>query len=863
MYDVVPGTLQRLREADIVGMAGLTLASLGLEYCRVGAVHAKKRRGARLSGIVEVSNSLSNQGASTTNGAKETGQAPLTPLERYSVEVEMRDRTSCNVNCTCSQSAVQSPVVCAHAAALLYTWLAHPLTFKPPTTSISSSTSQAFEQQAAKPLLAVEQTGNTTLEMNQPRPLPQARPVPILQPLVPASNTAEMLAQSGLSELRGIARECGITTNGLSKQLLAEAIVELLKQPEAVRRVVATLEKQQRQLLAALTLAGGSMNDEDLRGLSERFSLGGPGQLQSMLLILQSKALIVRAALNSSMQQRSGMSGSPFDISWHVPAEVRAALHVTLPVTPFDVEAGSGQDADSPKVQQVEPYSLLADLLLVARALDGNQLEREEKDYLSDRLSEARTQSVAGRNKSEDYLSDRLSEARTQSVAGRNKSEDYLDSARPRPLSPLPVDGSIAILPPGGMPSNALLKSLQSVVPRPLPFLRFAICLLKLAGIIFVDDGGTSSLRVLPNAAELLLGPTHTEVAHELYTHWLNQPAYEELFELQEQDLRLCCRTTPLNLPALRPGELEAENREARQTLIALLAQAPAGQWINFTALARFVYRLNPIFLQKRQRQFPAPHWWIEYEGRPLRPTQLNDWMRAEGRYLTNLLQGPLHWWGISDVALAADGRLLAFRLTPLADSFLHEAPVGAQFIAPGVAPATSPAIDVSENGDLLIPCTFANWPLIELIERYAEVQGIHAGQLCYRLTPGSLSEAFSQGESPAALLDLLHRAAENRQALAPGSPLVSLLAQLERRIASYGRVRLYTDVSLLEAADQPVLRELNATTSLQEQIVRPIHPTLLLLKKQAVERLIDELKRRGQVPLLHESGFAASRPEE
>jgi hypothetical protein len=44
---------------------------------------------------------------------------------------------------------------------------------------------------------------------------------------------------------------------------------------------------------------------------------------------------------------------------------------------------------------------------------------------------------------------------------------------------------------------------------------------------------------------------------------------------------------------------------------------------------------------------------------------------------------------------------------------------------------------------------------------------------------------------------------------------------------------------------------------------VRPIHPTLLLLKKQAVERLIDELKRRGQVPLLHESGFAASRPEE
>ncbi len=43
--------------------------------------------------------------------------------------------------------------------------------------------------------------------------------------------------------------------------------------------------------------------------------------------------------------------------------------------------------------------------------------------YLSDRLGEARTQSVAGRNKIEYYLSDRLGEARTQSVAGRNKIE--------------------------------------------------------------------------------------------------------------------------------------------------------------------------------------------------------------------------------------------------------------------------------------------------------------------------------------------------------------------------------------------------------------------------------------------------------
>jgi hypothetical protein len=836
MYDGVPGALQRLREADIVSMAGLTAASLGQEYCRIGTVHAAKRRGAQLSGIVEVPGTSPKEAATTTNGSKETGHAPLIP-GHYAVEVEVLNHISCNVTCACNQSPAQTSVVCSHAAALLYHWLARPLSFANPSVS-NSSLQLPFEHLVPDPPL-VQQKDSLTFVPKQPASPTQAREIPALQGPSPTSNTAEILAQSGLSEIRSIAREYEITTNGLSKQQLIEAIVEALKQPEAVRRVVATLEKQQRQLLAALTLAGGSMNDEDLRGLFERFSLGRPGQLQSMLLVLQDRALIVRTTLNNSLQQRIGLSGSPFDISWHVPSEVRAALHVSLPITPFKVEAGGDKDSTPPKIQQVEPYSLLQDLLLVARVLDGNRLDREEK----------RSESARAGN------------------AGRLPD-------------PPPLDGSMPVPLPNTMPPAALLESLQAVVPRSLSFLRFAIRSLRMADILYRDDGGTPGMRALPNAAELLLGPTRVEVAHELFTHWLHQTTYEELFDLQEEGLRLRCRATP----ALRPGELETENREARQTLVALLAQAPLDQWISFPAFARFVYRLNPTFLQKRQRLFSSPHWWIEQEeGRPLHPTQLTDWLRAEGRYLAHLLQGPLHWWGISDIVLSTDERLLAFRLTPLAASFLHGAPVGAQFIepnatsgnlapnttssdvAPGIAPGTLPAIAVTEVGDLLIPSTFANWSLIDLIERFAEVKGVLAGQLCYRLTPKSLSAAFSRGESPTTLLEILRHVA-GQPISAPDSPMARLLAQLERRIASYGRVRLYTDVSLLEAADQLTLRELSATTSFDEQVVHPIHPTLLILKKQAIDRLVDELKRRGQVPLLHEAvdtGFFAFGAEE
>ena len=109
----------------------------------------------------------------------------------------------------------------------------------------------------------------------------------------------------------------------------------------------------------------------------------------------------------------------------------------------------------------------------------------------------------------------------------------------------------------------------------------------------------------------------------------------------------------------LRIGELEAENSEARQAIVALLAQVPLHQWIHFPAFARFVYRLTPLFLQRRQRLFSSPHWWIEQEGRLLHPLQWQDWLRAEFSYLTELLCGPLHWWGICDLALAPDGRLL------------------------------------------------------------------------------------------------------------------------------------------------------------------------------------------------------------
>jgi len=800
MENVVPGALQRLRAADIMRIAGLTAASQGQEYCRTGAVQNPQRQGARISGIV-----VHIPRTGTPVSPQSVAEEPFAADQHsYPVEVEIQSATAWESNCLCGEAS--SARLCPHAAALLYYWLAHPEAFATPGETSSSNTMRASGGTYRKSTAATTPTP-------EPAPPLSLRSMTVTRGAEPLDSLEDVLSQMGVSELRSIAREYDIVTNGMSKQALAHTILETVSRPEAVRRAAAALEKSQRQLLAALTLAGGAMTDEDLRGLYERFGLGHPSQFQSAIVALQSKFLIFRTSLESPLQTRIGLSGSLSDIGWCVPEEVQAALRVTVPITTFNIE----KSTDVTHIQEAEPYSLLADLLLVARALDNHRLSA------SDTWQE-------------------------RSVPGRS-----YDTASPsRPPITFSPDGSVAIPPPGDTPSPSLLETLRNIVPRSPAFLRFAVRLLRLADILHQDDSGTPYLRVLPNAAELLLGPARADIAHELFELWLRQSSYDDLFELQEEGLRLRCRATALNLPALRSGELEAENSEARQFLLALLAEAPLEQWISFPAFARFVYRLNPLFLQKRQRLYSSPHWWIEREeGRPLRPLQQHDWSQAEAHYIARLLHGPLHWWGICDTAFSADGRLLAFRLTALAGWFFsHLSPVAEEPPAQS-SPPSAGALIVTGPGEIRVACAPALWPTIALLETFTESAGVHDGCLCYRLTPRALSTALSQGHRPGRLLELLRLAASTETE--PDGPAARLVAQLERWAASYGRMRIYTGVALLEAADSMVMRELSATTSLDGQIVKAIQPTLLILNKPGAELVSDELKRRGQSPLLHD----------
>lgn len=806
MENIVPSVLQRLRAADVIRMAGLKAASQGQEYCRSGAVHSTQRQGMHIAGVVHVSPRAPVFTTFSAPAANVLPQ-PEPQREQYPVEVEIQSPTAWTSSCPCTPGTT---TICPHAAALLYQWLARPLTFTTSVPLLSSASFPAKEEperevhrQAFHEIHAEPEAARTTGTAKS------ATPAVLHRGPTPLHSLVDILAQVGLGELRNIAREYELAINGMGKQQLTEAIIEALQQSDTVRHVAATLEKPQRQLLAALTLAGGSMTDEDLRGLYERFKLGQPNQLQGILLALQGKALLFRTSLTGSSQQRMGLNGVLLDIGWYVPTEVRAALSVSVPITLFDVES---DEHAVYRIERTEPYTLLADLLLVARALDGQRLSEEE-----------------------------------QSASSRPDGAFVSQ----RPSGSLTGDGSISLPPPANMPSSALLASLEALIVRSPALLGFAVRLLRLSDILHKDDGGTPYQRILPGAAQLLLGPARAEVIHDLFELWLTQSSYDELFELQEDGLRLRCRASALNHPILRPGELETENSEARQSLVSLFAQAPLNQWISFSAFARFVYRINPLFLQKRQRLFTSPHWWIEQEeGRPLHPLQLGDWSHAEYHYLTRLLRGPLHWWGTCDLALTQDGRILAFRLTPLAGWLFNGISPDTDDKEEKMAIDAAGALEFVDKDEVLVPSSPQAWPLVELMDTFTERAGVRSGRLCYHLTPEALGHALSQGLRPTALLNLLHSAVVD--GTQDNEALPRLLEQFERWISSYGRVRIYTGVNMLETADTLVMRELSATTSLDAQIIQTLQPTQHILKKPGAERVIDDLKRRGQTPLLH-----------
>ncbi len=215
---------------------------------------------------------------------------------------------------------------------------------------------------------------------------------------------------------------------------------------------------------------------------------------------------------------------------------------------------------------------------------------------------------------------------------------------------------------------------------------------------------------------------------------------------------------------------------------------------------------------------------------------QVLPWEEVQGRLLRVFLQGPLSWYGWVRLSLD-DGCVDGLQACHLAD-WVWDRPFAADDGEPNV-------IVVDDHNDHLTLAVRVDAVMPEahaFLGRIADLQEAEPGRFVYQLDVRKMVSEFERGLSPEDLLAEWTRC----MPVEPPAPLIRLLDEWWLR---YGQVRLYEGFAMLELKDDMLLQELEASTSLSQQIVARISPRLVLVAEDQVSGLVRELSERGYMP--------------
>ncbi len=616
------------------------------------------------------------------------------------------------------------------------------------------------------------------------------------------------------------------------------------------------LDSVTRRFLHLLALAEGGVTEDEAQRLFTRLGLGEPEEALSALerLRLRGLAQPVFAAASLSGRASASADGST---GWAVGEAVLAHLPRALPLQPLvrsgGEEAPEQSEAPQPSEAAWEDLPSAAGLreqratfdlpalffLLVAQMVDRTALA----------LEPAPTQKIAARSTYD--LDAALAQRWAQSLGAAPEQLRFgLALLRLLGFAPQPAPA----------PSDAARSQSQ---PETAEGVRQGLA-------------PASARETLLRAYRLLLGRPSVEVAPDLFQHWLHAHSARELVDLRDAGVRVASLSQRETRHA---PDIAAENQAARQVVVRLLRWAPAGRWWSFGSLVEFLWRFQPGFLRGQQQTFLRPQWWLERlpDGQPLSLDVRAEWRQGEGRYLALLMRRALHWQGIVDLALDAQGRLQGFRITPTGAFLLGAAPAalaegprgappgtaahrlgrasGASEAPPGDSGAPVPpglaggtplaanlfaeALQPLEAGALLAPLAALSEERLETLLWWCEPAGAAAAGLRFLPSAERAAAALDAGQDVQAWLAWLEQ-----------SPLSALVEQGRRWAAMYGQVRVDESAMLLEVADPALLRELEATLNLSEQFIdHLLAPGLAVLRPDAADALVSELQRRGYTP--------------
>lgn len=566
------------------------------------------------------------------------------------------------------------------------------------------------------------------------------------------------------------------------------------------------LSEEQRRFLNLLALAGGSVTADEAQRLFVRLELGEPEAALAALEQLRRRGWVQPVFAAESALRHAAAAENP--AGWAIPDELLARLPRVLPLAALPADAGlREQRADT-------------DLPALLVRITAQMVDRSAPAPAT---------------------------AESQPPASRSTLD--LDAALARQwaeqLETTPEQARFCL---------ALLRALGMLPPTPPNRAGHQAAVWP---ALSSEQAGETLLR----AYRLLLARPAAEALRDLVAQWLHARSARELVDLRDAGVRVArlSRREKKHAP-----DIAAENQAARQFIVDLLRWTPAGRWWSFRSLVEFVWRFQPAFLRGRQQTFLRPQWWLERlpEGQPLALDVRADWRQGEGRYIALLVRRMLHWLGVVDLALDAEGRLKGFRVTPLGAVLLGAAlPAGtpedaaAERGREGEARETPPAalqspLQFQGDGLLLAPLAALREDTLERLLWWCEPAGATKDALRFRASAERAAASLDAGRDLEAWLAWLE---QHQQSAA----LTALVAQMRRWAALYGQARVYESAALLEVADAALLGELEATLDLSARFVaHALAPGLVVLRPDAAEALVEEMRRRGYAPWVidHES---------
>jgi hypothetical protein len=221
------------------------------------------------------------------------------------------------------------------------------------------------------------------------------------------------------------------------------------------------------------------------------------------------------------------------------------------------------------------------------------------------------------------------------------------------------------------------------------------------------------------------------------------------------------------------------------------------------------------------------------------------DWNMAQGAFIQQVIQGPLHWLGLADVSMEY-GQLIAFRLHGLSDLYFDKveriALAGDEQAATAVSPPIPTDAMTIEDDTIIVQPTAISAQAHNYLDNLAKLEDASPTRFVYRLSSAAVHQVFENGKTLPQILD-------GWSQWLPIPMPAAIQQQLTAWWDAYGQVRLYEHVTVIEFGDEYALAEMKAATSLEKHMVAEISPTLVIIPANTVDMLVAELEKAGYTP--------------